>query len=75
MARTAWAVRLKSGAADVDLRDVHFERLTIESGNATFTLNAYSTPSAQGLTLGATPGGPAPSLIAPEATPASTVAP
>lgn len=39
MTRTGWVVRLKSRAQVVDLRDVHFERLTIESGDATFTLS------------------------------------
>jgi hypothetical protein len=39
MTHFAWAVRLKSRADFVDLRDVHFERLTIESGDATFTLS------------------------------------
>jgi hypothetical protein len=39
MTRIEWVVRLKSRPAMVDLRDVHFERLTIESGDATFTLH------------------------------------
>jgi len=42
---------------------------------ASFVVNAYATPSTQGLTLGATPGGPAPAPTVPEATPASTTAP
>jgi hypothetical protein len=40
--------------------------------DANFMLTSYATPSTQGLTAGATPGGPAPTGV-PEATPASTV--
>jgi Tfp pilus assembly protein PilO len=41
-----------------------------------FSLTSYVTPAEQGLTAGASPGGPAPAPAAPEATPASsTVAP
>ena len=40
--------------------------------NAAFMLTSYVTPSTQGLTAGASPGGPAPGGV--QATPASTVA-
>lgn len=39
MAKPDWVVRLKSRGRMVDLREVHFERLTIESGDATFALH------------------------------------
>jgi hypothetical protein len=39
MTPMAWADRLKSRAALVDLREVHFESLTIEAGDATFALH------------------------------------
>jgi hypothetical protein len=42
--------------------------------DASFSLTSYVTPSNQGLTAGATPSGPAPS-VAPQTTPASTVTP
>ena len=47
--------------------------------SASFMLTAYVTPPTEGLTAGATPGGPAPAVpaapVAPQATPASTVTP
>lgn len=44
--------------------------------SASFMLTAYVTPPTEGLTAGATPGGPAPAVpAAPQATPASTVTP
>lgn len=44
--------------------------------SASFMLTAYVTPPTEGLTAGATPGGPAPAApAAPQATPASTVTP
>jgi Tfp pilus assembly protein PilO len=44
--------------------------------DVTLTVTSYLTPSDQGLTAGATPSGPAPSVSQPQAQPASaTVAP
>jgi hypothetical protein len=37
-----------------------------------FSLTSFVTPAEQGLTAGASPGGPAPAPAAPEATPASS---
>ena len=71
-----------NGQADVNGRLLTVDGFALKGGrpgsnpdlDANFILTSYATPSTQGLTAGATPGGPAPTGV-PEATPASTVTP
>jgi hypothetical protein len=73
-------VREGSGQVDANGRLMTVDGFSLKVGgggtnptlDANFLLTSYVTPSEQGLTLGASPSGPAPAPTAPEAVPAST---
>ena len=78
-------LREQSGQVVADGRLLTLDGFALQGGGpgaspelgATFAVTSYVTPVGQGLTLGATPGGPAPPIspAQPQTTPASTVTP
>ena len=81
--RDAMVSSANSGRVSVDGRLLTVDGFAIKGGEpgsdpdlvANLMVTSYVTPAGEGLTAGATPGGPAPSPVAPSTTPASTVTP
>jgi Tfp pilus assembly protein PilO len=73
-------IREKSGQVVANGRLMTVDGFSLKGGgpgaspilDASFLVTSYVTPGDQGLTAGATPGGPAPAPTAPEAVPASS---
>ena len=76
-------LRESSGQVDADGRLLTIDGFTLKGGapgsspelEAKFAVTSYVTPAEQGLTLGATPGGPAPVPGQPQTTPTASVTP